>query len=279
MSMRKINYGRPLMFLLVLILLCSSFNLSVNALEHQTFISLKINGKYVKTDAPPYIKNNRTYVSLRFISEALGADVCWVKEERKALVVTEQSLIELFVGKNEILINGETFTIDSSVEINNNRTMVPLRFISETLGCKVDWDPKFYTLSINNDKLTVPDSSVYNRSYTDEDLLWLARIIHVEGKGLSLDTKVAIANVVLNRVKSPAFPNTVKDVIFQKGQLPPAYKSGFNTLTPTQECVTAAKMAYEGVNNISKCLYFCDVPFKSKKITLYKKMDGMYFYY
>lgn len=277
--MRKINYARPVVFFLVLILLCFCYQIPTNALNKQVFISLKVNGKFIKTDAPPYIKDGRTFVSLRFISQALGADISWVKEENKALVVTEQRLMELYVGKKEILINGEPFTIDSSVEINNSRAMVPLRFISETLGCKVDWDPKYYTLSINNDKLTVPASSVYKRTYTDEDLLWLARIIHVEGKGLSLDTKVAIANVVLNRIKSPAYPDTVQGVIFQRGQFPPAYKSGFKTLVPTQECITAAKMAYEGVNNIGKCLYFCDVPFKSKRITLYKKMDGMHFYY
>jgi hypothetical protein len=279
MSMRKINYARPLTFFLVLICLCLSFCLPVNALNNQIFITLKVNGKYIKTDAPPYIKNGRTYVSLRFIGEALGADVCWVKEEKKALVITQKSLMELFAEKKEILINGEKHNMDSSIEISNSRAMVPLRFISETLGCKVDWDPKYYTLSINNENLVIPASSVYKRPYTDEDLLWLARLIHVEGKGLSINAKVAIANVVLNRIKSPAYPDTIQSVIFQKGQFPPACKSGFKTLTPTQECITAAKMAYEGVNNISKCLYFCDVPFKSKRITLYKKIDGMYFYY
>jgi len=49
---------------------------------------------------------------------------------------------------------------------------------------------------------------------------------------MSLEGKLAVANVVLNRVKSPSFPNTVYDVIFQKGQFPPAYKSGFKELVP-----------------------------------------------
>lgn len=277
--MRKISYARPVICFIVMICLTLSLCLSASALNSQIFITLKVNSKYIKTDAPPYIKNGRTYVSLRLISEALGADVCWVAGEKKALVVTQQSLMELFQDKKEILINGEKFNMDCALEISNNRAMVPLRFISETLGCKVDWDPKYYTLSITNDKMAVPASAVYKRPYTDEDLLWLARIIHVEGKGLSINAKVAIANVVLNRIKSPAYPDSVQDVIFQRGQFPPAYKSGFKTLNPTQECITAAKMAYEGVNNISKCLYFCDVPFKSKRITLYKRIDGMYFYY
>ncbi|MDP4181088.1 MAG: stalk domain-containing protein [Bacillota bacterium] len=269
---------------LFLILVCFSFNLNlpVNALALQTFISMKVNDNFIKTDAPPYIKNERTYVSLRFVAEALGADVSWVESEKKVLVVTEKSLMELFAGKKEILINGDTVNIDAAVELNNGHTMVPIRFVSENLGCKVEWDPKSYTLNIKNDKIVIPKSLIYTRNYTDEDLLWLARIIHVEGKGLSINAKVAIANVVLNRKNNPAYPNTIKGVIFQKGehtQFPPAFKSGFTELIPTQECFAAAKMAFEGVNNIGKCLFFCDVPFKSKRITLYKKIDGMYFYY
>jgi len=67
---------------------------------------------------------------------------------------------------------------------------------------------------------------------------------------MSLEGKLAVANVVLNRVKSPSFPNTVYDVIFQKGQFPPAYKSGFKELVPPDECIIAAKMALEGVTTL-----------------------------
>jgi len=69
----------------------------------------------------------------------------------------------------------------------------------------------------------------------------------------------------------------VYDVIFQKGQFPPAYKSGFKELVPPDECIIAAKMALEGVNNIGNCLYFNNRPFTSRSGTFYKKIEGEYF--
>ena len=68
-----------------------------------------------------------------------------------------------------------------------------------------------------------------------------------------MNGKVAIANVVINRAKSQAFPNTIRDVIFDKTygkQFPPAHKPGFGEIKPDKSCVIAAKMALEGINNI-----------------------------
>ncbi|WP_052329952.1 cell wall hydrolase [Thermicanus aegyptius] len=87
------------------------------------------------------------------------------------------------------------------------------------------------------------------------EVMLLARLIHAEAGNQPYEGKIAVANVVLNRVKSPDFPNTIKDVIFQKGQFTPVANKKINN-TPTEEDIKAAKEALEGVVVLEDALYF-----------------------
>jgi len=188
----------------------------------------------------------------------------------------------MFQDSNEIIVNGEKQLMDAVVEPFNGRTMIPVRFLAEAMGFEVQWDESTYSVLISKDDAAVAAAAVHNRTYTDEDIIWLARIIKVEGSGLSIDGKVAIANVILNRKESSRFPNTIYDVIFDKGysvQFPPAHKESFQDLEVSGDCVIAAKMALEGINNVDKCLFFNNVPFKNKDSDLYKQIDNEYFYF
>ena len=195
-----------------------------------------------------------------------------------AVYADESKVIQLVIGSNELIAYGEARQMDVAPELVKGRTMVPIRFVSENLDCDVKWDELTYSVLINKEGIVVPEELIENRWYNDEDLMWLARIVHVEVKGLSINGKVAVANVVLNRVKSPEFPNTVYDVIFANGQFPPVKKAGFKELIPSRDCIIAAKMALHGINNVENCLFFNNVPFKSKNIVLYQRIDGEYFY-
>ena len=64
-----------------------------------------------------------------------------------------------------------------------------------------------------------------------------------------------MGNVVLNRVASPLFPNTVRDVLFQPNQFTPA-SSGVLQRTPSAESVIAAKLCLDGANTAGNALYF-----------------------
>jgi hypothetical protein len=272
--------GRYKLVAAMLILFCIGFITSydVGAVTEQTYITVKVNDKCIKMDSLPYLKGDRTFVSIRFIAQALGAEIGWVGEKKMVVINDGYNYIELFIGSNEYYVNAEKRTMDVAPEISNGRTMVPLRFVSENLRCSVDWNEMAYSVLISKEGLEVPEEYVYNRSYTDEDLMWLARIVTVEARGATIEGKLAVANVVLNRVKSSVFPNNVHDVIFQSGQFPPAHKAGFKELVPPKDCIIAAKMALEGENNIGTCLYFNNRPFTSRSSKFYKKIDGEYFY-
>lgn len=103
-------------------------------------VKVYVNGKEPAFDVQPYNKDGRNLVPVRAIAEALGAKVGWDQETQTVIIEKNGVTIELPLGSNEIRVNGQTKTIDSSAEITNNRTMVPVRFISEFLGQQVDWD-------------------------------------------------------------------------------------------------------------------------------------------
>lgn len=94
--------------------------------------------------------------------------------------------------------------------------------------------------------------------YNDEDLYWLSRIVFAESRGESYEGKLAVANTVINRVKSNLYPNNVKDVIFDKKHgvqyEPTANGTIYNT--PDNDSIKAAKEALDGVNNIGNCMFF-----------------------
>jgi hypothetical protein len=112
-----------------------------------------VNGKTQYLDSPPIIKNSRTLVPIRAIVEALGGNVTWNAIEYKVTVTFGSNIIELWIGKNTAKVNGVSKPIDSDnskviPEIINSRTMLPLRFISESLGCDVQWDEATKTITI-----------------------------------------------------------------------------------------------------------------------------------
>ena len=93
------------------------------------------------------------------------------------------------------------------------------------------------------------------QAYQADVVYWLSRIIYAESGNQPLDGKIAVGNVVLNRVASPRFPNSVYEVIFQRNQFTPAANGSINR-TPSAESVVAAKLCLDGANTAGSALYF-----------------------
>lgn len=91
-------------------------------------------------DAPPIIVNGVTFVPLRFIGEALGAEVTWSPALQVVFLVRGSSRVQLTVGSKLAIIDGRITQLLEAPRIQNGRTMVPLRFISEAFGADVTWD-------------------------------------------------------------------------------------------------------------------------------------------
>lgn len=124
-----------LVLAMLMMLLCTS--LTAFAEEE---ISIVIDGKYQSYDVMSVIENSRTLVPMRGIFESLGAAVNWDESTRTVMAAKGDIVVMLQIGNSTAWVNGETKALDVPAKIIDDRTMVPVRFISETLGCKVEWD-------------------------------------------------------------------------------------------------------------------------------------------
>ena len=157
-------------------------------------------------------------------------------------------------GDAYIEANGRTLYAKDGVHLKAGRTLVPVRVLAEALGATVDWNPATGVVSVNGggSATTQPD---YNR---EDKLYWLSRIISAESRGEPLEGQIAVGNVVLNRVDSPDFPDTIYGVIFDDrwgGQFTPV-RNGTIYQEPTEQSIQAAKLCLEGVNVAKDSLYF-----------------------
>ncbi|MGM0805753.1 MAG: stalk domain-containing protein [Bacillota bacterium] len=102
--------------------------------------SIFVNGIYQMSDQPLIILKGRTLVHVRGVFKDLGADVNWDQKTRAVIIKKDSDIIKLFVDSNKAYKNGKLLPIDVSAKIINGRTMIPLRFISESIGAPVKWD-------------------------------------------------------------------------------------------------------------------------------------------
>lgn len=106
------------------------------------------------------------------------------------------------------------------------------------------------------------DKDYYINTYGKEDVKWLSHIIQAEAGAECLECKIAVGNVIFNRLDDPYFPNTIYKIVFQKDvdgtvQFMPAETGGIN-LPPTDESLIAAYMCFEGANTAGMSEFFVD---------------------
>ncbi len=105
-----------------------------------------LNDTPIPMDVPPVIRENRTLLPIRFVATPLGAEVGWDAASRKVTIKHDGTSIEMWIDRNTALVNGAEKMIDQDnanvapLIMPPGRTMLPLRFISENLGCQVEWD-------------------------------------------------------------------------------------------------------------------------------------------
>lgn len=112
-------------------------------------IKVFVNGEEVAFDTEPIIEANVTLVPLRAIMEKLGADVIYNDELRTITAKKDDKRIYLKIGDITAKINDDTVNLQVPAQIVNSRTMIPLRFISESLGATVDYDGAENIISIS----------------------------------------------------------------------------------------------------------------------------------
>lgn len=216
-------------------------------------LTLRMDGQERTTYSRAVLIDDTTYVSLRAVSALLHQDARVSWQDGTAAVTADGLALSARPGDPYIRANDRCIHAPAGVRLINGVTMVPLRALAAAMGGTVTWDSASQTAF-----LTTGSGLPAPASYGEDDLYWLARIISAESRGEPLQGKIAVGTVVLNRVESSAFPDTIKDVIFDSrwgGQFEPV-RNGTVYDTPTEESVIAAKLCLEGARAAGESLYF-----------------------
>lgn len=110
--------------------------------------------KEIILEVAPYIKNDRTFIPVRFVADALGASVEWDAETGTATLRSEENIIKLTTNDKWMQVSDykpivwRKFKMDTAPHIVNNRMFVPIRYIAENLNCDIQWNGKTSTALI-----------------------------------------------------------------------------------------------------------------------------------
>lgn len=198
-----------------------------------------------------------TYLPLRAFCRGLGIeDITWDAATLTATVYADGLTLKATAGSAWIEANGRAFHAPDSVRIVNGVMMVPVRPLARAFGLEVHWDENNRSVTLVGSGTTYPASA--STVYSESDLYWLSRIIAAESWGEPLSGQLAVGNVVLNRVASPEFPNTIYEVIFDTQYAiqftPVANGTIYNE--PDAASIAAAKLTLEGYTLSTSILYF-----------------------
>ena len=170
-----------------------------------------------------------------------------VKGENLEITAVENSLY--------ISANGRYFYTVSRVLEIGGELYIPIEPMVKALNCHIGRDASGAYVVRSGDTRLLKSA---DRFYREDEVYWLSKIISAESRGESLEGKIAVGNVVLNRVRSAQFPNTIYGVIFDKKfgvQFTPV-ANGTIYQEPTAESIIAAKICLEGYTLSSEALYF-----------------------
>lgn len=119
-------------------------------------IDVRVNNQPVVMDVPPVIVEGRTLVPVAAISQALNGQVAWDETSKTVTIVRGMSTIMLQLQNQVASVNGQNVTLEVPAQAIEGRTMVPVGFIAQAFGEKVEWDAATKTVLINSAAPDVP---------------------------------------------------------------------------------------------------------------------------
>lgn len=247
---------KTISIVLATILLSLSFGIFASAAGRR--VDVRVNDKTVTADVPTQLIGNTTYVPIyKFCSAVSQAKKSYDGATKTATITCRGINIYATCGKNYIVANGRYIYSGLENIIIDGTMLVPVRSIAKAFEAEVRWNSADYSVDVKDSGKTIASGDSFYRS---SDLLWLSRIIYAESGAEPFEGKIAVGNVVLNRVRSTEFPNTIYDVIFDTKygtQFTPV-ANGHIYNTPSEDCIIAAKICLEGYTLSDKILYFMD---------------------
>lgn len=243
----------PLLTAAILLISCFGFGLRAGAATTQIKVSLGdteiMRGRCLLVD-------EITYVPIRDFADAMGGCVVgWNGGTNTASISARGLYLSAGVGKIYICANDRYFYTVGALRNINGSVYVPIRSLARAFGLDVAWDGASYSVRLTKNGGYCASGSAY---YSSDEVYWLSRIINAESASEPMLGKIAVGNVILNRVADSRYPNTIYNVIFDKKngtQFTPA-ATGSVYKAPSAESVIAAKLCLEGYTLSREMIFF-----------------------
>lgn len=129
-------------------------------LEQRNMIAVYLDGAVLLMDTLPQVKEQRTMVPIRAVAEALGADVEWNGEANRVTLTRAGKTVVMVLGSTVAMVDGKPVKMDVAPYAEQNRTYIPVRYVSEFFGQTVSWDQEERRVDISEDKSHWADTNV-----------------------------------------------------------------------------------------------------------------------
>jgi N-acetylmuramoyl-L-alanine amidase len=219
-------------------------------------LNVNVNGRQVLSGRV-FNTGGTTYVPMLSFSYWVGDFKGSYNARTRTATLTGTNLkVTARAGDSYINANDRYFYTVGKVLLVGDEIYVPILPMVKALSSYVNWDSSSSSFSVRSGDSRLLRNGA--QTYQADQVYWLSRIISAEAQGEPMEGKIAVGNVVLNRVLSSQFPNTIYGVIFDKKygvQFSPV-ANGTIYNTPTMDSIIAAKICLEGYSLSDDVLYF-----------------------
>lgn len=276
--------------------------------------TLYIEDQKVKLSEELWLDDGVTYAPVKEIAARMGWNVSYDNDTGKVTVSNDSGDALAFRAESSVVaFNGNVYDIPQTAKLRDGNAYFPLRLLAEAMHASVGWQAddkaivlqpeEAYTaaagdtlanIAAANDTTVqalkarngLADASIQEGQtlkviapeFLDpesEDAALIAKLVEIEAGHEPYEGKLAVANVILNRVHSGRFPDTVSGVIYAPGQFPPAREGMLKTESASSDSLRAAQAALSGENNVPGAVYFFNPklePGKVKLVTVVKQI-------
>ena len=261
--MRKLALRRALALLLALCLLCPGLAAAADDGGAQS-VPVYIDGLL---SARAYVSGEAVFLPPEAVCAAARLSMSWSEDNGTLTLSVPGAVLTGHKDDGYFEADRRYIYAPDGWLVKGDVLYLPSDAVERLFGVKINVSEKRDRLELSTDKLAVMSggASYYELNYDAELLYWLPQIINAEAKFEPLAGQIGVGNVVMNRLRSPDFPDTIFEVIYDTEhtvQFEPISTGGIFQ-EPTEQATIAAYLCLEGYSTVGGSLYFVNPEFGS----------------
>lgn len=261
--MRRLALRRALALLLALCLLCPGLAAAADGGVAQS-VPVYIDGLL---SARAYVSGQAVFLPPEAVCAAARLSMSWSEDNGTLTLSVPGAVLTGHKDDGYFEADGRYIYAPDGWLVKGDVLYLPSDAVERLFGVKINVSEKRDRLELSTDKLAVISggANYYELNYDAELLYWLPQIINAEAKFEPLAGQIGVGNVVMNRLRSPDFPDTIFEVIYDTEhtvQFEPISTGGIFQ-EPTEQATIAAYLCLEGYSTVGGSLYFVNPEFGS----------------